>query len=184
MQVVTRLLDKQTVRFEALVYEIGQEKARQVFYRSINHSTAKAYTAVNRQIRTQTSIKVSDVKKAVNWHRASRRTLRAVIRATGAHISLRYFGPKQFKYGVRARVWGRSQRFPSAFMVASLGNTVFKNTRGFNRKSGRNNAIEKLWGPSIPKELLTDAVVAAFEDRTDDIAERAAHELQRIIDKT
>lgn len=183
MQTMIRRLDKETIRMEALVYAIGEGEAKKVFARAMNHEGKKGYTAVRRKLNKQTSIKVKDIRRAVGWHPASYKTLKAAIRATGRPFSLRYFGARQFRYGVRARVWGKSQRFEGAFMVASLGNTVFKNTGGFNKKSRRNNAIEKLWGPSLPKELLTDEVVDVFRGKTDDISDRAAHELQRILDR-
>jgi hypothetical protein len=176
-----RSLDKQAIRFEAMVWRAGETPARLAFARAMNHEGAKANTIVKRTIRKQSSIKIAHINSAISFHKAGKQTLRTVIRGTGAPIPLRYFGARQFKYGVGATVWGKRQRFPGAFIVGSLGGGVFKNTRGWNAKSKRNNAIEKMYGPSIPKEMLTKTVVDAFNATADNVALRAMHELSRIL---
>lgn len=181
MPFILRSLDQQAIRFEAMVWRAGEKPARRAFARALNHEGAKAHTLVKRTLRKETSIKIGDINRAVSFHKAGDQTLKTVTRATGAPIPLRYFGARQFKYGVAATVWGRRQKFPSAFIVKSLGGGVFKNTRGWNAKAKRFNAIEKLYGPSIPKEMLEDAVVNAFLGSTDHVATRAMHELNRIL---
>jgi hypothetical protein len=173
--------DAKAIKFEAMVQRFGQGDARKAFARAMNHEGAKAHTVIKRKLRQQTSINTSHINKAVSFHRAGKQTLKTITRGTGAALPLRYFGARQFKYGVRAKIWGRGQRFPGAFIVNSIAGNVFKNTRGFNKKSGRNNAIEKLWGPSIPKEMMKPAVVDAFHGATGDVATRAMHELNRIL---
>jgi len=181
MSFILRSLDKQAISFEAMVWRVGEKPARRAFARALNHEGKKAHTVIKRKLRDQTSIKISDINRAVSVHKAGDQTLRTVTRGTGAPIPLRYFGARQFKYGVSAKVWGKRQRFPGAFIVKSLGGGVFKNTRGWNSKTKRFNAIEKLYGPSIPKEMLEDAVVNAFVASTDKVAQRAIHELNRIL---
>lgn len=176
-----RSLDKTAIKFEAMVWRVGEKPARRAFARALNHEGKKAHTLVKRTLRNETSIKIGDISRAVSFHKAGDQTLKTVTRGTGAPIPLRYFGARQFKYGVAARVWGKRQRFPGAFIVKSLGGGVFKNTGGWNAKSKRGNAIEKLYGPSIPKEMLKAAVVNAFIGATDQVATRAMHELNRIL---
>lgn len=180
-QVVFKDLDKTRIRFQAMMHAVGEKEATLAFARAMNHEGRKSFTQVKRTLSKQTGIRVGDIAKATSFHPASKRTLRTVIKGTGAPIPLRYFGAKQFKFGVRARPWGRWQKFEGAFIVRSLGGTVFKNTGGFNNKSRRNNAIEKLWGPSIPREMLRGEVIAAFTRNADDVADRAMHELTRIL---
>lgn len=176
-----RSLDKQAIRFEAMIWRVGEKPARLAFARAMNHEGAKANTIVKRTIRKQSSIKIAHINSAVSFHKAGTETLRTVIRGTGAPIPLRYFGARQFKYGVGATVWGRRQRFPGAFIIGSLGGGVFKNTGGWSAKSKRFNAIEKMYGPSIPNEMLSASVVLAFSETGNSVATRAMHELRRIL---
>lgn len=179
--IALRSLDRQAIIFESMVKRVGEKPARRAFARAMNHEGKKANTAVKRALRKQTSVRIADINKAVRFHSAGENTLRTVIKATGAQIPLRYFNPRQFKYGVRATVWGKSQRFEHAFIVKSLAGGVFKNTGGWNAKQKRFNALEKLWGPAIPKEMMDDKIVDAFMGYGDKVAERAMHELSRIL---
>jgi hypothetical protein len=179
--VTVRTDDAALLSFEAAVHRVGQVSARTAFARAMNHEGRKGTTALKRMLRKTTSVRISHINEAISFHPASKYTLKTIVRGIHRPISLRYFGPRQFKYGVRAKVWGRAQRYKGAFIVRSLGGSVFKNTGGFNRKSGRNNAIEKLWGPIIPKEMITTEVEAAFLAPMNNVADRAAHELSRIL---
>ena len=38
-----------------------------------------------------------------------------------------------------------------------------------------------MYGPSVPKEMVKDATLEAFEQSTNDVATRAMHELSRIL---
>jgi hypothetical protein len=176
-----RSADRNAIKFEAMVQRVGQGDARKAFSRALNHEGKKAHTLVKRTLRQATSINIGHIGKAVSFHKAGQRTLKTVTRGTGAAVPLRYFGARQFKYGVGARVWGRPQRFPHAFIVRSIAGNVFKNTGEYSKKSRRNNAIQKLWGPSIPKEMLKPKVVDAFKGSANNVAERAMHELNRIL---
>lgn len=176
-----RQLDRQAINFEAMVTRVGSNDARTAFARALNHEGRKGNTAVKRQIRQATSIKLKDVQKAIRFHTAGKQTLKTVNRAYGGAIPLRYFGARQFKYGVSATVWGKKQKFPGAFIVKSIAGNVFKNTGGFNAKAKRNNQIEKMFGPHIPKEMLKPDVIAAFNSFGDHVGARALHELKRIL---
>jgi hypothetical protein len=72
-------------------------------------------------------------------------------------VGLSYFSPRQFGYGVCGKPWGRWQRFEIAFLVGSLGNNAFV------REGKARFPIKKMFGPSIPKEMIQDATRAAFE---------------------
>ncbi len=181
MSVVLRLLDRQAILFEAMLFKVGDKPAKRAFARSLNHEGKKAHTAVKRKLRDETSIKIGEISRSVVFVKAGDNSLRAIVRGTGSEIPLRDFGARQFKYGVAAKVWGKRQRFPGAFIVDSIGGNVFKNTRGWNAKAKRFNAIEKLYGPSIPKEMLEDTVVEVFSNIADGVSDRAMHELSRIL---
>ena len=180
--VVVRALDRETITYQALVQRLGESDAARAYARGMNREGRKAATAVRRKLKDETSVLVRDIRQAVKFHPASPATKRAVIKARARPLSLRYFGARQFRYGVRAKIWGRAQRYPGAFLVPSLGGNVFKRTGGFNRVSGRNNAIEKLWGPILPREMLKDPVIDAFLEKIDDISRAVDREIGKIVE--
>ena len=175
-KVRVRELNRDRIVFEAMVKRVGGKAAKSAFARAINHEMAKANTAVKRELRTETGIKVGDIAKALKRTRASHNALTAQIIARGGAMPLKYFQARQQKYGVRAKPWNRTQRFKSAFIAPTLGGHVF------HRTSKARLPIEMLWGPAIPKEMMREKVTTAFGRATDKIAERAAyHELPRIM---
>ncbi len=103
-------------------------------------------------------------------------------------LSLKHFGAKQFSWGVRAKPWGQTKRIDGAFIYAGtfrsgkvVGNGhVFTNTRGFSEKSDRFNAIEKEVGPSIPKEMVRGASLAAFQAQARDLQKDVEDMLAKI----
>ena len=71
---------------------------------------------------------------------------------------------------------GQRRVFPGTFIVQSLGGQVF-------RRAGRARLpIVKLWGPSIPREMLRDQVPKVFFDEVHvKVPVRLQHELRRIL---
>lgn len=182
MAVHLRLLDRQAILYEAMAQRVGREAANKAFYRALNHQGRKALTAVKKKLAESTSIKYGDIGKALNTETAYKGRMSFKIEASGRPIPIGSFsGVKQGKKGVIATVWGRKQQFKGTFIVHSLGRQVFKNVRGWNSKAGRYNQIEKLYGPSIPEEMMKPAVTAAFDKVADNVHERARHELNRIL---
>ncbi|MDF3606171.1 hypothetical protein PE067_08530 [Paracoccus sp. DMF-8] len=168
--------------YEAAITRIGKSDAKRAFSRALNHEGRKTFTAMKRAVRRQTGLKAYDVNNAVKYGQATKNRLKTTVRATGQREWLRKFGPRQFKYGVRARPWNRSQRFNHAFIVKSLDGNVFINTQKFDPKSGRKNAIRPLFGPSIPEEIMKDESLKEFMRSTDGLADRAAHEIRVILE--
>lgn len=175
MQIVIRDLDRTRIRYEAMIQKVGEGTANLAFSRAMNHEGAKITTAVRRALRQQTGLKAGIIQRATKRYRASRQHLVYVISSTGDHFGLSHFNPKQFKFGTRAKPWNRVQRFPHAFVSKKLHNNVFV-------RSGKARLpIQKLWGPSIPKEMVKDASLEAFEKNSGKIMDRAMHELTRIL---
>jgi hypothetical protein len=181
-------LDGVLARYGNQLGALGQGKARVAMARALNYGAGRAHVAVKRALVKQTSIPRGVVQGAVKLRKAAHKgsgALEAVIHATGSELPLSVFSPRQFSFGVRARVWGRSQRFPGMFgapgdnpkVIAALGGQIFHRT-GKSRLP-----IEKSYGPSIPKEMLLGETKEAFETvaapATDD---RLRHELARMLD--
>lgn len=179
-------------RYGNMLGSIGEGKARQAMARAVNYGGRKTAVQVRRALAKQTSIKRATINAEVRTKAAAHKGTSAiefVIWARGRELPLASFGPKQFRFGTRAKVWGRMQRFPSTFINAGTwqgkpiaGNQVFVRTGGMNEKSGRNNAFERVYGPSIPKEMVIGESKEAFEKNAmPETERRLAHELRRIL---
>jgi hypothetical protein len=177
-------MDQNAVRFQDAVAQVGDtKKAHNAFRRAINHTGAKAKTQVVRSLAKQMGLPQRKVREGLSFRRANFERLEYTITGQGRAMSLKEFGAKQFGYGVRAKPWGRSQRFAGAFIFAGTpssgqpvaGGHVFKRTDGWH-----STPIEKLYGPSIPKEMVKDASAAAFERTAGDLGARVGHELRRL----
>lgn len=175
MQIVIRDLDRTRIRYEAMIQKVGEGTANLAFSRALNHEGAKITTAVRRALRQQTGLPSGIITRATKRYRATTQNLTFVISSSGDHYGLSHFQPRQFSFGVRAKPWNRVQRFPHAFVSKKLHNNVFV------REGKGRLPIKKLWGPSIPKELVKDASLKAFEENSGKIMDRAMHELTRIL---
>lgn len=165
-------------QFEAACFRVGQGVARKAFARAINHEMARTMTPIKRIVAKQTSAKYRDVNRQIGLLRANGASLKAAIRAVGGAMPLKDFGARQFSYGVSARVWGRRQRFKSAFIVNSLGG------HAFTRSTKDRTPIDKMWGPIIPREMMKVEPVSEFDAGSQAVQARAMHELARIMDGT
>lgn len=181
MQMMVRELNQQRVAFGAMMAQVGEGKARVAFARAMNHEGRKTTTLVKRTLAKQTSAAQSLISGQVKFLGTNSTKLVTVIRGKGGFIPLKEFHARQFSYGVRAKVWGRQQIFKHAFIVESLGGNVFKNTGQYNRRSGRKNAIVKLWGPAIPAEMVKDQTAEVFMLSTREVTDRALHELWNMM---
>ena len=159
MQVRFLEADDLRTRFEAACNRLGENEARRAFSMALNKEGRKSLTQLRRSLSIQSSIPRGAVNAATRFKSATRATMATVTSGTGRHLPLSFFGAKQFSYGVRANIWGRAQTFRSAFVVKRYSGGVFKRT-GMARFP-----IEQLWGPSIPKEMLRDEALAAWQEQ-------------------
>lgn len=182
-------LDQNAVRFQEAVGQVGDTvTAHKAFRRAINHTGDKARTKVRRSLAKQMGLTQKRLRQldALHTRRANFGALEYTITGSGKAISLKEFGARQFRYGVRARPWGQSRRFEGTFIFAGnprsgkfvAGGHVFKRT------SGASLPIEKLWGPSVPRELVQAASLQAFEDTARYLGPRIVHELRKLTDGT
>lgn len=175
MQIVIKDLDQTRIRFEAMVQRVGERDAALAFSRALNHEGRKTFTAVKRTLRQQTDIPAFMITASMAFRSSSQRNLRTIISGVGKELPLRLFKPSQFSYGVRAKVWGRHQTYRSAFIVAKYGGNVF------HRTSRKRFPIQKMFGPSIPKEMVQDQTLETFQQSGNSVMDRAMHELSRIL---
>lgn len=179
MKVIVKDLDQTRIRYEAMVQRVGERDAALAFSRALNHEGRKTYTALtygkSSALHRQTDIPPSIIRAATKFTPSRKSNLRTVISGSGKELPLRLFKPHQFKFGVKAKVWGRMQSYKSAFIVAKYGGNVF------HRTSRKRFPIQKMFGPSIPKEMVKDQTLETFEQSGNAVMDRAMHELSRIL---
>ncbi len=175
MSIIIRDLDQTRIHYQAAITRVGQGVADKAFTRALNREGAKMTTQIKRSLRKQTGAKLADVSRALKIERASYRNLRYAIIAKGSPMTLSHFAPKQFAYGVRARPWGRSQRFAHAFILHKFSGNVFV------RESKSRYPIRVLFGPSIPKEMVQGATMQAFERYQPKILHEATRQIDLLL---
>jgi hypothetical protein len=156
--------------------------------RALNHTGAKARTAMIRSLTAQTGLKRKTIVKALKTRKAAQRgDLSYTIWSRGGDISLKYFSPREARGGVSAKPFGKRTSFPMAFLKGGRKpNRVPLNMGGhvFRRTSASRTPIELVdSGVVIPQEMVTGATEAAFYDvAQSELANRLGHELLRILD--
>ena len=149
MNVIIRDLDQTRIHFEAAVARLGEQAATRAFNRALNSETRTI--------------------------RSSFANLSYTIEARGDYLGLSHFSPRQFGYGVRAKPWGRWQRFEGAFLVGSLANNAFV------REGRARLPIKKMFGPAIPKEMVRDATRDAFEAAQPEVLAEATRQVGQLL---
>ena len=180
-------------RFGNKLNALGDQQAHKALARAVNRVTNTVHGRVIRAVAKQGSIPGKIVRRAVNKSTVkpgSGSALEGRIYASGRPLPLAVFGPKQFSWGVRVKVWGATQRYAGWFIYAGRWNSgneiagmnVFENTRGANAASGRNNAIEKHDGASVPEELVRGESERTFYATVQSmLPARVSHELDRLL---
>jgi hypothetical protein len=175
VNIILRDLDQTRVHFEVAVQSVGEQAAVRAFSRALNSEGNKVRTQVRRALRQQTGAKAGLINSETRTIRSSFANLSYTIEARGDYLGLSHFSPRQFGYGVRAKPWGRWQRFESAFLVGSLANNAFV-------REGRSRLpIKKMFGPAIPKEMVRDATRDAFEAAQPEVLAEATRQLQMLL---
>jgi hypothetical protein len=182
MKLVIKDLDQTRIRYEAMVQRLGAREANLAFARALTKEGGKTFTAVKKVLHKQTTIPKGLISASMKFKGATRNSLQTIISGTGSELPLRLFGAKQFSYGVRAKVWGKTQTYPGNFMGPRPG-VIATRLQGnvYHRTSRKRLPIRMTFGPSIPKEMLKDATIAAFENSGNNVMDRAMHELSRIL---
>jgi len=140
-----------------------------VMPRIINQVGDKAKTAVIRSLTTQTGLKRKTIVKAIGSpKRAHAGNMSYTMLTEGGNIRLKYFNPKEYQGGVKAKPWGKATSYAGAFMrggqwpnrveTAKLNGQVFKRT-------GRKIDVQKS-GVFIPQEMVKGATAQAFNSIT------------------
>lgn len=175
MKVVLKDLDNTRIRYEAMVQKLGERDANLIFARALTKEGSKSFTAVKKALLEQTGIPKGTIAGSMKFRRATRKNLQTIISGSGSELPLSLFKPSEFSYGVRAKVWNRPQFYRSAFIVSKYEGNVF------HRTNRQRFPIQKMFGPSIPKEMVKGQTIEAFEQSGNAIMARAMHELTQLL---
>lgn len=156
MQIKVELRGRGIAVFTAGVERLASDKTRAAARMALNDTGRRANTQVKRTLTKQTGLKSGAIQKGVKQQFASNARLEFRIIGTGKHFGLTDFGARQGKRGVSAAPWGTRRIFPRTFLAPKLGNQVFV------RLGRARLPIKKLWGPSIPREMVRDQVPKTF----------------------
>lgn len=169
--------------FAAAVEALGSEaKAKRAFTMAINQVGRDARSATQAALAKQVGLTKKQVVEhgALREDKASASNLVWQMKATGRALPLKLFGARQYSYGVRAKPWGRWQKFSGAFINAGTwksGNPV-KDGQVLHR-AGKKIFLDDwrrkaswhgqkfqpykiMYGPAIPAEMVKDASAEAF----------------------
>lgn len=176
MNVITRDLDQTRIHFEAAVTRLSEQAATRAFNRALNSEGNMVRTRVRRALRQHTGAKAALINRETRSIRSTFSDLTYTIEARGDYLGLSHFSARQFAYDVRAKPWGRWQRFDSAFLLGALANNAFV------REGSARLPIRKMFGPAIPKEILQDAARDAFEAAQPDVLVEATRQIEQLLD--
>lgn len=174
------------------VYVMGSLASRveslnsRLLSQSLNRAMGPERTAARRAVAKETGASYGRVAKVLGSQAASSSRLAYTIRARDSYMPLSDFKAREaHRGGVTAKPWGKLQTFEGAFMKAgALGNRVEVPTFGgqvFRRASKSRLPIVRMWGPSIPSELLREhgAPLAGWHHAVVDLPPKIAAELKR-----
>lgn len=160
-------------------------KTYRVIARAANYEGRRAFVRVKRALRKQSSIPNAIVQRSVKFLPAATRAggrVEVAIHGSGRELSLKMFGARQFKAGVRARVWGQLQMYPGGFMGPKPGAIAAKlKGHAFVREGKSRLPISKMFGPSIAKEIVKDESAQAFYASAPRIVDRVGKEIAAVL---
>jgi hypothetical protein len=157
MDIKIELKGRGIASFTAAAKDLASPKAKAAARMALNDTGKQVNTRVKRILVKQTGLKYGAIQKGVRQQLASNANLEFRITGTGKHFGLVDFNARQGKRGVSASPWATRRMFKHTFIVAKLGGQVFVRT-GKERLP-----VKKLWGPSIPREMVRDEVPVVFE---------------------
>lgn len=154
--------------------------------RAVNHTGAKARTAMIRALVPQTGMKRKTMAKALRQKRAFNGG-DYVINAKGGNVRLMFFKPRETRKGVTAAPWNKRRLYGSTFMKGGR----FPKRVGLNiggaviQRAGKARyplAAAPRSGLYIPTEMVQGNSEAAFYAVVQrDLPGRLAHELYRVL---
>ena len=171
--------------FQDAVTALGSEsQAKRALTRAINHTGGKAFTATKRAGAKQVGLTQKKLVGlgGIDKRKANFSSLSYQIRSRGQTLSLKHFKARQFSFGVKAKPWGRTQKFHGTFInVGTFRSGIpFDDGHVYQRTTSKSFPVRRLYGPAIPTEIVKGESKAAFEDKARGLNDRLAHEVGRL----
>jgi len=154
---------------------LGEDRGHRAAARAVNHTGKKLFTQVKRTLAKQVGLTVGKLVQLGNLKkRATYGTEPSfTIRSYGRPLSLHHFGARETAKGVKAKPYGKSTLFKSAFFVPRWNNEVYW------RVAKARFPVERVAGPHIPREMVryqTQQLFQTFVSR--ELPKRLAHEIK------
>jgi hypothetical protein len=166
---------------------LGERRGHQALARAVNRTTHTVHGRVARAIAKQSSIPVKIVRSQLRKQTVrpgAGGALEGIVFATGRHLPLKVFRPRQFTWGVRVKLWGKQTRLEGMFIFAGTyrsGQHV-GNGHVFQRVTTASLPIEMQTGPAVPIEMVRAESAKEFERTVASmLPARIAHEIGRLL---
>jgi len=153
---------------------LGDKRGQRAAARAVDHTGKKLYTQVRRTLASQVGLPVG---KTESLGRMGKRASYGsepsfIIRSSGAPLSLNHFGARQTRKGIKAKPYGKSTLFQSAFFIPRWNNGVYW------RVGSTRFPIERVAGPHIPREMVRYKTQELFQEFVSrELPKRTAHEI-------
>ncbi|WP_407926001.1 hypothetical protein, partial [Cochlodiniinecator piscidefendens] len=111
-------------------------------------------------------------------------SLEGAVYASGIPLPLKLFRPKQFKWGVRVKLWNETRRLEGMFIYAGHYRSGKFAAGGhvFQRVTTKPLPIQLQTGPAVPTEMVKDRSKDVFEETVAEmLPRRVAHEIGRLL---
>ena len=180
-------------RYAARLRAIGDHEAQKALALALNRGGDTAYGRVRSTLSEHLGIKYRalGMTKALRKKTAWVGRLEYKVIASGAHFGMIHAkgvrtrkitrevnGRVQNFQMVYASAWNVPRAYPGAFIGRGSGGSQI-----FTRASDERFPIHRVWGPSIPVELLREPTVNVFEETIEDVLpRRLEHEVSRLFD--
>lgn len=173
--------------FQNQLAAVGAGQARVALARAVNRTANTAHGRVVRALSKQSSIPVKYVRRAVKKKLAAHKgtgDVHAMLYARGYPMPLKYLKATQFKFGVKATLWGERRSFKGMFIWAGhyKSGKAVGSGHVFQRTTSKSRPIELQSGPSISEELIRAESLRQWETTVQTmLPQRIRHELGRML---
>jgi hypothetical protein len=155
---------------------LATEQRQKVLVRALNRTGDATYTRTVRVVTDITGAQQKQIRRELKKKRSSGASSPYVIHARGPFTSLKAYRPVQRRAGVSAAPWKKRRLFPGTFI--GPGGHVYR------RKGEKRHPIVKLWGPAIPREMVSKVSLEAMHETIKTVfPARVLHETTRAIDQ-
>lgn len=109
--------DAKIKQVERELRNFGASALPKVMSRGLNRTATQARTATSRMISKESGVKVGDVRRRIQLHRATYSNWRSAITVSRKRLSLRYLNPKQTQRGLSVKSGSKRVTIKHAFYV-------------------------------------------------------------------